>query len=186
MDRGRGFDADIIELCVRWYMSYRPSYRDCVELMADRGVATAHSTIMRWVIRYVSEFKCGARSGGLRAAPDDFSAEHSQALQDPARCVGARGCNESPTLSGSNADAPRTSGSSSPDTPGGSFRSHARRSRWPWDLGVLDQTKCDPAQGDHALIVPHHSILSRQAPPPSRTQFLRSTGRSHPRSSRLR
>jgi transposase-like protein len=55
--RRRGFDAEIIELCVRWYASYRLSYRDLVELMADRGVAVAHTTIMRWVIRYVPEFE---------------------------------------------------------------------------------------------------------------------------------
>jgi transposase-like protein len=45
--RKRGFDAEIIELCVRWYISYRLSYRDLVELMADRGVAVSHTTIMR-------------------------------------------------------------------------------------------------------------------------------------------
>jgi transposase-like protein len=32
--RKRVFDADIIELCVRWYISYRLSYRDLVEMMA--------------------------------------------------------------------------------------------------------------------------------------------------------
>ena len=26
--RGRRFDADIIELCDRWYITYRLSYRD--------------------------------------------------------------------------------------------------------------------------------------------------------------
>ena len=31
--RRRGFDAEIIELCVRWYISYRLSYRDLAELM---------------------------------------------------------------------------------------------------------------------------------------------------------
>jgi len=31
---------------VRWYISYRLSYRDLVELMADRGVAVSHTTIM--------------------------------------------------------------------------------------------------------------------------------------------
>ena len=46
--RRRGFNAEIIELCVRWYISYRPSYRDLVELMADRGIAVSHTTIMRW------------------------------------------------------------------------------------------------------------------------------------------
>jgi hypothetical protein len=28
MYRKRVFDADIIELCVRWYITYRVSYRD--------------------------------------------------------------------------------------------------------------------------------------------------------------
>ena len=34
--RKRAFDADIIELCVRWYITYRLSYRDLVEMMAER------------------------------------------------------------------------------------------------------------------------------------------------------
>jgi len=29
--RKYAFDADIIELCVRWYVTYRLSYRDLVE-----------------------------------------------------------------------------------------------------------------------------------------------------------
>jgi hypothetical protein len=40
----RIFDADIIELCVRWYITYRLSYRDLVEMMAERGVKVAHSS----------------------------------------------------------------------------------------------------------------------------------------------
>jgi len=55
--RRRGFDAEVIELCVRRYISYRLSYRDLVELMAHRGVAVSHATIMRWVIPYVPEFE---------------------------------------------------------------------------------------------------------------------------------
>ena len=54
--RKRAFDADIIELCVRWYVTYRLSYRDLVEMMAERGVKVAHSTILRWVARYVPLF----------------------------------------------------------------------------------------------------------------------------------
>ena len=38
MYRRRSFDADIIELCVRWYISYRLSYPDLVAMMAERGV----------------------------------------------------------------------------------------------------------------------------------------------------
>ena len=42
MYRRRSFDADIIELCVRWYITYRLSYRDLVEMMAERGVKMSH------------------------------------------------------------------------------------------------------------------------------------------------
>lgn len=51
--RRRVFDAKIIELCARRYINCRLSYRDLVEMMAERGVQLAHTTILRWVIRYV-------------------------------------------------------------------------------------------------------------------------------------
>ena len=41
MYRRRRFDAEIIELCVRWYITYRLSYRDLVEVMAERGIKVA-------------------------------------------------------------------------------------------------------------------------------------------------
>jgi len=53
----RQFDTQIIVLCVRWYISYRLNYRDLVAMMAERGVSVSHTTIMRWVIRYVPEFE---------------------------------------------------------------------------------------------------------------------------------
>lgn len=55
--RRRVFDADVIEPCVRWYITYRLSYRDLVEIMAERGVHVAHTTILRWVLRYVPEYE---------------------------------------------------------------------------------------------------------------------------------
>jgi transposase-like protein len=55
--RRRRFQPEIIELCVRWYLTYRLSYRDLVEMMAERGVIISHSTIIRWVQRYVPEFE---------------------------------------------------------------------------------------------------------------------------------
>jgi transposase-like protein len=55
--RRRRFDAEIIELCVRWYITYRLSYRDLVAMMAERGIVVSHTTIHRWVIRYVPEFE---------------------------------------------------------------------------------------------------------------------------------
>jgi transposase-like protein len=36
---GRRFQPEIIELCVRWYLTYRLSYRDLVEMMAERGLS---------------------------------------------------------------------------------------------------------------------------------------------------
>src|SRR5256885_1544129 len=53
----RQFDTEIIVLCVRWYITYRLSYRDLVGMMAERGVIISQTTIMRWVIRYVPEFE---------------------------------------------------------------------------------------------------------------------------------
>src|SRR6202034_4842452 len=47
--RRRRFDAEIIELCVRWYITYRLSYRDLQAMMAERGIVVSHSTILRWV-----------------------------------------------------------------------------------------------------------------------------------------
>jgi transposase-like protein len=55
--RRRRFSSEVIELCVRWYLTYRLSYRDLVEMMAERGIAISHSTILRWVQRYVPEFE---------------------------------------------------------------------------------------------------------------------------------
>ena len=53
---GRHFDGDVIILCVRWYLRYKLSLRDLVEMMAERGVALVHTTILRWVKRYTPEF----------------------------------------------------------------------------------------------------------------------------------
>jgi hypothetical protein len=43
--RRRRFQSETIELCVRWYLTYRLSYRDLVEMMAERGVTVSHSTV---------------------------------------------------------------------------------------------------------------------------------------------
>jgi transposase-like protein len=53
---GRHFDHEIIILCVRWYLRYKLSLRDLVEMMAERGLSLAHTTIMRWVKRFTPEF----------------------------------------------------------------------------------------------------------------------------------
>ena len=55
--KGRHFEREIIVLCVRWYLRYKLSLRDLVEMMAERGLTLAHTTIMRWVQRLVPEFE---------------------------------------------------------------------------------------------------------------------------------
>src|SRR5690349_23975037 len=55
--RGRRFQTENIELCVRWYITYRLSYRDLAAMMAERGMTVSHTTIMRWVLRYVPEYE---------------------------------------------------------------------------------------------------------------------------------
>jgi hypothetical protein len=57
MFKGRHFDQEIIVLCVRWYLRFKLSSRDLVQMMAQRGIALTHTTILRWVQRYVPEFK---------------------------------------------------------------------------------------------------------------------------------
>ena len=55
--KGRHFDREIIILCVLWYLRFKLSFRDLVEMMAERGISLAHTTIMRWIARYVPEFE---------------------------------------------------------------------------------------------------------------------------------
>jgi transposase-like protein len=55
--RRRCYSVETIELCVRWYITYRLSYRDLVAMMAERGIVVSHTTITRWVQRYVPEYE---------------------------------------------------------------------------------------------------------------------------------
>ena len=52
---GRHFDREVTVLCVRWYLRYKLSLRDLVEIMAERGLSLAHTTIMRWVKRFTPD-----------------------------------------------------------------------------------------------------------------------------------
>jgi transposase-like protein len=53
----RHFDSSIIILCVRRYITYKLSYRDLRDMMAERGIYLAHTTILRWIQHYVPEFE---------------------------------------------------------------------------------------------------------------------------------
>ena len=51
---------------------FKLSFRDLVEMMAERGLSMAHTTIMRWVHHYAPEFERRwnrfARPSGRRGA----------------------------------------------------------------------------------------------------------------------
>jgi transposase-like protein len=55
--KGRHFEREIIILCVRWYLRFKLSFRDLMEMMAERGLSLAHTTIMRWVQGFAPEFE---------------------------------------------------------------------------------------------------------------------------------
>ena len=55
--KGRHFDQGIIILCIRWYLTFKLSSPDLVQMMAERGIVLAHTTILRWVLRYVADFE---------------------------------------------------------------------------------------------------------------------------------
>jgi transposase-like protein len=65
--RRRRFEAEIIELCVRWYITYRLSYRDLVAMRAERGLPLSHTTILRWVLRYARRARAEPSSAAASA-----------------------------------------------------------------------------------------------------------------------
>ena len=51
----RHFEAEIIVVCVRWYLRYPLSFRQLEEIMSERNLNVDHVTIWRWVQRYAPE-----------------------------------------------------------------------------------------------------------------------------------
>jgi transposase-like protein len=55
--KGRQVDEEIIVPCERWYLAFKLSLRDLVQKKAERGIALANTTILRWVEPRVPEFQ---------------------------------------------------------------------------------------------------------------------------------
>ena len=51
--KGSHFEREVILWGVRWYVAYPISYRQLEEMMEERGVEVDHSTLNRWVLKYV-------------------------------------------------------------------------------------------------------------------------------------
>jgi putative transposase len=47
------YPLDVMLLCVRWYIAFSLSLRNLEKMMAERGVEVDHSTVHRWVIKWV-------------------------------------------------------------------------------------------------------------------------------------
>src|SRR5580704_13059844 len=69
--KGSHFERDVILWGVRWYMAYPISYRQLEEMMDERGVEVDHSTLNRWVVKYVplleKQFRARKRPEGSAA-----------------------------------------------------------------------------------------------------------------------
>src|SRR5512135_489010 len=72
----RHFEAEIILLCVRWYLRYSLSYRDLEEMMLERGLHVDSTTIYRWVQRYAPELDKRSRSH-LKATTDSWRVDET-------------------------------------------------------------------------------------------------------------
>jgi len=72
----RHFEAEIILLCVRWYLRYSLSYRDLEEMMRERGLHVDHTTIYRWMQRYAPELEKRSRPH-LKACNDSWRVDET-------------------------------------------------------------------------------------------------------------
>src|SRR5947209_15277153 len=72
----RHYEAEIIVLCVRWYLRYSLSYRDLEEMMRERGLEVDHTTIYRWVQHYAPELEKRSRPY-LKACNDSWRVDET-------------------------------------------------------------------------------------------------------------
>jgi transposase-like protein len=72
----RHFEAEIILLCVRWYLRYSLSYRDLEEMMRERGLPVDHTTIYRWVQHYAPGLEKRCRPY-LKATTDSWRVDET-------------------------------------------------------------------------------------------------------------
>ena len=72
----RHYEADIILLCIRWYLRYSLSYRDLEEMMRERGLHVDHTTIYRWVQHYAPELDKRCRPH-LKACNDSWKVDET-------------------------------------------------------------------------------------------------------------
>jgi len=127
--KGRHFDGQVIILCVSWYTSFKLSLRDLVIMMADRGITLTHTTILRWVQRYLPEFekrwsRFARPVGGSWRMDETYSALEQRAIHGGSSPSGVRmrsavfkgGGNSSPAGRVEGMEKPKRARRRKPDT----------------------------------------------------------------------
>ncbi len=66
------YQPNIIVLTVRWYLRYSLSFCDLVEMMEERGLSMAYTTIMHWVHQYGPELDERVRRHRQRTILDEW------------------------------------------------------------------------------------------------------------------
>src|SRR3984957_16431160 len=73
--KGSHFERDVILWGVRWCVAYPISYRPLEEMTDERGAEVDHSTLNRWVLKYVplleKQFRARKRPVGSRWRLDE-------------------------------------------------------------------------------------------------------------------
>jgi putative transposase len=73
--KGSHFEREIVLWGVRWYVAYPISYRQLEEMMKERGVEVDHSSLNRWVLKYVplldQAFRARKRQVGASCRMDE-------------------------------------------------------------------------------------------------------------------
>ena len=72
----RHSEAEIMLLCLRWYLRYSLSSRDLEEMLRERGIRVDHATLYRWVQRYAPELDRRCRPH-LKATTDSWRVEET-------------------------------------------------------------------------------------------------------------
>ena len=51
------FPIDLLLVCIRWCVAYPLSYRYVEEIMEERGLSVAHSSISKWAVRFLPQIE---------------------------------------------------------------------------------------------------------------------------------
>ena len=93
--KGSHFERDVILLGVRWHVAYPISCRQLEEMLEERGVEAGHSTLNRWVIKYVplldTQFRARKRPAGSGWRMDETYVKVKGAWKHLYRAVGKAG-----------------------------------------------------------------------------------------------